>query len=412
MNELKTAKEKINKIKKKDYNLPPISQIREYVLERYEIRFNEIAHEFEYRHSGTAEPYEKLNEDDLLIEILESGFKISMQLLISLLRSKYIVRYNPIQRYFHQLGEWKPQYDDEGTLLNDHIGQLAAYVRTTDDERFRHHFRKHLVRMVACSLGISYNKQALILSGPQNDGKSTFLRFLCPASLADYIKENIEPEHKDSIIALCQNFMINLDELSSFSRKDINVIKSLFSLDRVKVRLQYGRKDENLKRVANFVGSTNKDEFLTDETGSVRWLVFEIEGINFAYSQKIDMDKVYAQAYTLLMAGFEYRLSKTEIEENNQINMRYAINFPELELIQKYYQPSDRIEGEFMTATDILEELSSLSKIKLTPQMVGKALKMEGYEKISQRKNANCAVKGYYVKKIASGQSSNESPVF
>ena len=97
---------------------------------------------------------------------------------------------------------------------------------------------------------------------------------------------------KDARILLCKNFLINLDELSSLAKKEINTLKSYFSKDQINERLPYDRKNTILPRISSFIGSTNRDTFLDDETGSVRWLCFQITGINWNYRQEINIDLV------------------------------------------------------------------------------------------------------------------------
>ncbi|MCW3170306.1 virulence-associated E family protein [Chryseobacterium sp. 09-1422] len=78
----------------------------------------------------------------------------------------------------------------------------------------------------------------------------------------------------------------------------MNSLKAYISKTHINERLAYARKSEYLERICSFVGSTNKTDFLTDDLGSVRWIIFEvIEKINFNYSSEINIDKVWAQAY-------------------------------------------------------------------------------------------------------------------
>ncbi|MGV3464146.1 MAG: VapE domain-containing protein [Heyndrickxia sp.] len=65
---------------------------------------------------------------------------------------------------------------------------------------------------------------------------------------------------------------MNLDELSSLAKHEINSLKPLFSKDVINERLPYERKNSIIHRTASFIGSTNMAEFLTGETGSVHWL--------------------------------------------------------------------------------------------------------------------------------------------
>ena len=87
------------------------------------------------------------------------------------------------------------------------------------------------------------------------------------------------------------------DELAVLSKSDVNTLKSFISKSSANIRLPYARKAEFLERICSFVGSTNRTDFLTDETGSIRWLIFEVYSFDFEYSKEIDMDKVWAQAY-------------------------------------------------------------------------------------------------------------------
>ena len=58
-------------------------------------------------------------------------------------------------------------------------------------------------------------------------------------------------------------------------------------------RLPYERKAENLPRILLVYWSNNMVDFLTDETGSVRWIIFECHWEELTLIiLKIDMDNV------------------------------------------------------------------------------------------------------------------------
>lgn len=88
------------------------------------------------------------------------------------------------------------------------------------------------------------------------------------------------------MIALIENFIINLDELATFSKVEIGQLKSVLSKSFVKERHPFERKAKKLPRRASFIGSTNMTEFLTDPTGNVRWIPFEVFDIDWKYSKK------------------------------------------------------------------------------------------------------------------------------
>ncbi len=209
-------------------------------------------------------------------------------------------------------------------------------------------------------------------------------------------------DDKDARILLCKNFLINLDELAAMQKMELNALKSMLSKDTVKVRRPYDKKPTVAKRRANFFGSTNNEEFLNDETGSVRWLCFDINEIVWDYKKEIDINLVWGQAYHLFKNGFKYELSSDEIEENERMNSEHTIRTPEIELIQSYYEPIEKEKpfAKHYTATDIINELKSnnLAFVTLSTQNIGKALKQLGYIKVSERKGTNrMAVKGYWL---------------
>ncbi|MEL6834553.1 MAG: VapE domain-containing protein [Bacteroidota bacterium] len=386
-----------------DSNRPKFVRIRNFVDRRYDLRLNTISNEIESSDKGKGE-FEELNENDLICQLFEAGFNGVETPLIALLKSSFVPQYDPFQAYFGSLPQWNKDQPD-------YINQLAQFVEVEEREWFDLQFKKMLVRTVAGALRvIPFNKQCFVLKGGQNDGKSSFIRFLCPPQLQPYYTEQINVQNKDGRITLCQNFIINLDELSQFRKQDINVVKALMSVDHVKERLPYDRKPTRLPRRASFFGSTNNDEFLTDSTGSVRWLVMEIKpnGIRHdnggpkGYNQ-VDIDQVYSQALALLKGGFKFNLTREEIERNERLNKRYQVLTVERELIQDSFASveKDTKGAVFLTATDILTSIETGVKTTLSLKNVGQALRVLGFEQ-SQRydKERGYQKKGYWVRRL------------
>ena len=339
-----------------------------YLADKYEFRSNTVSLTIEYREKGSSH-FEGLNENTLYRELQNRNICLSLGNLTALLRSDFVEQYDPLIDYFESLPPWNGK---------PNIEQLASFVKTIDPDEWENHLRKHLVRAVKCAIvPFYYNKQALILVDPrQNSGKSTFCRFLCPPSLKDYIAEDITTD-KDSRILLAKNLIINLDELALLSKKDINSLKSFMSKDQVNERLPYDRKSTILQRRATFVGSTNNTEFLSDETGSVRWLCFEVSSIDWGYSRKVDMDQVWAEAYACYKSGCNPELTREEIQESERRNRRFHVLSVEIELIMKLFDFDYNKEKEnFKTATEVMIEIINLSNgIRVNHIQVGKALK-------------------------------------
>ena len=350
----------------------------EYLNQRYDVRYNVISNKFEYRDKGEVK-FREMNENNMFIQLQKDNINISLNHLIALLKSDFVKEYDVFRDYFESLPNW----DGE----TDYIGKLASYLQSQDSKRLSHHFKKWLVRAVRNSIDQNYfNKQCFVLvSTKQNSGKSTFCRFLCPPELENYIVESIGTD-KDSHIAITENFLINLDELSQAEKAEINAFKSMFSKDKVKARLTYDKRPSVHARRANFMGSTDRWEFLTDENGSVRWLCFEIDSIDWNYKKDIEIDDVWAQAYHLLTnTKYFYDLTIEEIKENDYMNKKYQVGSPERDLIQRYFKPGSVRDGIFMTSTEILEYIAEFTSIKMSPVQIGKELRFLGFERFGKK---------------------------
>jgi predicted P-loop ATPase len=389
-----------------DHKLTKIEEIENHLKAKgYIIRYNSVKNAVEIQ-QGEGQDWRDVDE--------RTGRMLESELLRRGL--------NGVEKTLNVVLATAPDYDPMVEFLKiykwdgvDHIQRLAGFVIVDDDRRawFDLMFKKHMVRLIACAIGrLPFNKQAFILFGSQGDGKSSFLRFIIPILLKAYYTEQIDFESKDGLIALARNYVINLDELTSLSRHDITKIKAFLSYQGVKARLPFDRRETNLRRRATFFGSTNKEEFLTDETGNVRWLVMPIKGINHdnggpnGYTQ-VDINQVYAQAFALLESGFEYELSAEELAMSERHNSGHLKKPNEYEMILQYYEPSQDKE-DFRTASEVKNYLQIQTTHKITAaEMIGRSLQMLNNESAEKWKYAKVTrrvggipLKGYLLREM------------
>ena len=374
-----------------------LTLIENKISEWFELRLNNIANRIEFRPKHSQEPFKELNENTLWRKLANENIEVPLGKLTALLGSDFVETYNPFQEYFNQLGT----YDD--AKEPDFIEDLCKFIKAKDQLRFNKHFKKMLIRTIACAIDPAvFNKQAFILvQENQNSGKSTFCRWLCPAYLSEYITENIIND-KDSLIALATNFLINLDELATLGKSEINMLKSLFSQATIKARLPYDRRATSRPRCASFIGSTNQLEFLTDETGSVRWLCFIIDSIDFNYKTEINIDNIWKQAYQLYLSGFYYELTKEEAKENELSNKSFQKVTPEMEFIQEHFSSGTKEDHDMFVTASNIQQFGRERNLKLYSGIIGKALKVLDFQRESKF-NGKYQVKGYYIKLIKPG---------
>jgi len=111
------------------------------------------------------------------------------------------------------------------------------------------------------------------LEGLQGRGKSTFIRILGRHWAAEL--EGDFSDRKQMIELMQGKWLIEVPELSGFSRADVRSIKAFISCGSDRARLAYARRAGEFPRQSIFIGSTNDQEYLRDATGGRRFLPVE-----------------------------------------------------------------------------------------------------------------------------------------
>ncbi|MDX2188833.1 MAG: VapE family protein [Bacteroidota bacterium] len=371
--------------------------IENEISNKYDLRLNKVNLKIEAKLKSESE-YKPFNENNLWRELQKEGYSISINNLRIILQSEFVKEFNPFEHFFENQKQYNPSKEP------DYINQLSEFITTDNSERFKRHFKKMIVRSIACALVDNYcNKHCFVLVGgdKQNQGKSTFWRWLFKSIFLNYYTEDFSFD-KDGSIALGQNFAINLDELANIPKDDMKQIKGILSKDFINARLPYAAKAAQFPRRANFVATTNETEFLKDETGNVRWLCFNVLDINFDYDKKIDIKRVWAQAYYLFKNHFKYQLTHAEVLENEECNKQFMVVSNEMEIVTKYFENGTKIDyDEFMTTTEMINELRRIGEsVSKSVNIFGKEIKKIGFKKVSLRddKVKNYAEQGFFVK--------------
>jgi hypothetical protein len=291
---------------------PTLVDVEQFLNERYEFRRNVVTSDIEMKRDG--EPAFRVVTDidlnSLHRKLIHAELPISFEVMVRTLRSDFSAEYDPFVSYFEQLPAW-----DETT---DYVGMLVETVemKNPDDKViFKEYLTRWIVAQVACSIYPKVvNQTAIVLVGAQGKGKTTWLDRLIPPGLEDYqYLGPIDPHNKDTLGYLAKKALINLDELETFSKRDIGRLKSIMTQSHISVRQPYARVSEQMIRRASFVASVNHGDFLNDPTRSRRFLVFEVASVDGFHN--VDMNGVYAQAYSPLRSGHRYYFDQADMRK-------------------------------------------------------------------------------------------------
>lgn len=314
-------------------------------------------------------------ENTLWCDMQRCGMNIDMQTLTLLTRSDFAPDYHPMRAYLDSLPRWDGK--------TDHIGRLFAMVHCRDasPEVFDYYTRKWFVGMVASAMFDEVvNNEIFTLIGPQGSFKTSFMNNILPPELRQYYtsKTNSQRMTKDDRLALSENILVNLEEIDSMQRQEVNQLKALTTLLHVNERPAYGRNKVRLPHVASFCATGNNKQFINDDTGSRRWLVFEVQSIDNPWTTPIPYAGIYAQAKALIDEGFVYWFEGNEVERLNKRNREYEVPNMARELIASHYRKPTGIDVPiYLTSSQIVARFGG--QIRLNAVMVGRALSELGF---------------------------------
>lgn len=382
------------------------SEIEAYLSIRYEFRYNTVLGRTEYCRMNSSD-FTKVGryEINTLRREIDNdiGIITSSENLYSIIESSFSPRINPIQEYFKNL----PLVDvsSSSPFSLKAIPDLASCVVVRNSDKWLPYLTKWLVAVVANAMDDREcrNHTCLVLTGEQGKFKTTFLDLLCPPALHGYsYTGKIYPQEKDTLTYIGQNLIVNIDDqLKALNKRDENELKNLITCPMVKYRMPYDKYVEEHPHLASFVASVNGNDFLTDPTGSRRFLPFEVLSIDIEKAKRISMDNVYAEAKALLKLGFRYWFDDDEIAELYRESEDFQVQTAEMELLLRCFEkPTEDESYSLMTTTEILTYLGIYTHQPLVAKRMGEALKKAGYIKVSKRRNGGSPIYVYKIRKI------------
>jgi len=196
----------------------------------------------------------------------------------------------------------------------------------------------------------------LIIEGNQGDCKSSGFKALAGRWFTDEIADL---GSKDAAMQMQGVWLIEMSELDTLSRADVGRAKAFFSRSTDRFRPTYGARVEEFPRQCIFAGTTNKDDYLKDETGDRRFWPVRGGNVNVAAIER-DRDQLWAEAVAVYQTGAQWWLSGEDAVQAAEAQRERYAGDPWTDVVERFVSMKSVI-----TIADILTNALGIEKAKM-----------------------------------------------
>ena len=331
-------------------------RLLDYLERKYEMRYNTALGCAEIRKAGSDEPFVPADErmrNTIAIKARLDGIDAWDKDIRRYTESGFVKAFNPVDDFLKGLqGRWDGK---------NHIEALADCV-PNDNARWAEWFHTWFLAMVAQWMGLDVshgNSVAPLLISRQGYRKSTFCKRLLPEALQWGYNDNlIMSEKQNTLRAMTQSLLINIDEFNALSAKTQDgFLKNVMQLASVKLRQPYRQQQLTLPRVASFIATANISDVFSDPSGCRRFIAVTLTG-PIHLPDRIDYEQLYAQAVAELDSGRRYWFDEADTQAIMANNQHYQQRTPaEALFLDCFSIPKDLTKGAYMTAASIFSLL-------------------------------------------------------
>ena len=306
-------------------------------------------------------------------------------------------RVHPIRDYLNHL-KW------DGVPRLDHL--IIDYVGAEDNELNRVMTRKHFTAAVARVMdpGCKYD-YCLIIAGAEGIGKSTLFNVMGGDWFSDSL---VTMEGTKGMEQARNGWVIELPELGSIKRSDVEQVKAYISRQIDSYRPAYGSVNEAHPRQCIFCGTTNETYFLKGETGNRRFWVIKVnpdlrKNGNPRQAIETDRDQLWAEAVQRYREGeklylneeleAEARRRQTEFNDNADDPLKGAIQaFLDMKLPPDWNTWDLNRRRAYIKNPDPLDEIGTEMRTKVCAaeflcEVMGRSIGDKDYKYEARRVN-------------------------
>lgn len=312
-------------------------RLKDFLNSNYELRFNVVSRQTEVRLKYSKDDFTDVTKRTLngIVNnaIERGGLEISDRDVSRMIESAYAPDFHPMTSYVSSLPDWDGV--DRVTPLAQRISPQELWVKV-----FHIWMRAMTAQWMGTETECANTLVPVLVSREQGMRKSSFCRLLVPDSLKNYYHDKVEfsaNSHYEERLA--KHALINLDEFDRISPALMPNLKNALQMKEVCYRKLCTNDHIRERRMASFIGTSNVTDLLTDESGSRRFMVQEVDHI--IDCTPLEHKQIFAQLRHEIRSGERCYLTRDEEREMEEHNRVYYKALPEAEVFWKCFRRPD-----------------------------------------------------------------------
>jgi len=230
----------------------------------------------------------------------------------------------------------------------------------------------------------------LVLEGPQGIGKSTAVSTLVGAEwFADDVPDL---GNKDASLAALNSWVIELAELDTVRKAEVTQLKAFITRKVEAFRPPYGKSMIQAPRSCVFIGTTNRTDYLRDESGNRRFWPVKCGSID-REALAADREQIWAEAVAMFKDGQKWWPDVTDGAVLAQIEAEQAERIdvdPWQAAVNAFVADKDRVTVDAVLAhlTKVIDPKTFeergeaiVKRTQAEANRAGRCLKLAGFEK-------------------------------
>lgn len=287
--------------------------------------------------------------------------------------------------------DWLDALEHDGKARIDAF--FTACLGAAEDDYTRAASRNFWLSMVArvYEPGCKVDNM-VVLEGSQGLGKSTALQIIGGDWFAEQHESATNPKGFAEILQ--GKLLIEISEMDSFNRTEVNRVKQTVSCPSDRYRPSYGHHAQDHLRQCIFVGTTNRDDWNRDETGARRFWPIDCKRSIQLELIRASREQCFAEAVARYKAHEPHWLMPEEATKLEQRD-RYQED-------PWHAAVAEAVKGELETTTAQVAQKLNIPlerRDKVTEMRIGGCLRILGWKRI-QRKVAGERIR-IYVKPLS-----------